>query len=121
MPTRAKRPCKYGYPCTNLVDSGYCEQHEREMIARRRQEQNDDPMRPYYKGKRWVMTRLVILARDPICQKCFHAGSQVVHHVIDARVWVARGNDFFDESNLVGWCKPCHDSHTATTSGFASQ
>jgi 5-methylcytosine-specific restriction endonuclease McrA len=50
---------------------------------------------------------------------CHAWASEVVHHVIDARVWVERGNDFYDESNLIGWCKNCHDAHTARTGGWA--
>jgi 5-methylcytosine-specific restriction protein A len=113
MPRRAKRPCSW-QTCPILVDSGYCEFHQAQIDGHRREEQRNDALRPFYKNKRWEGTRIVILGRDPICKKCHLMASRVVHHIVDARVWVNRGNDFYDESNLVGWCKRCHDSHTAT-------
>lgn len=82
------------------------------MDERSRQEQNDDPLRPFYKCARWDSTRLVILGRDPVCTECHLTASRVAHHVIDARVWVAMGNDFYDESNLAGICEPCHNAIT---------
>jgi 5-methylcytosine-specific restriction protein A len=109
MPIRAKRPCKY-QPCPNLVDSGYCDLHEAKVADRRRQEQNDDAFRPFYKSKRWETTRLVVLHRDLICQECKKTAAKVVHHVVDARIWVGRGNDFYDEENLQGLCEPCHNA-----------
>jgi 5-methylcytosine-specific restriction enzyme A len=118
MPRRAKRPCKFGC-CPVLVDSGYCNLHQQKIADRHRQEQNEDPLRKFYKNKRWDGTRIVILGRDPVCKQCHLSASTVVHHIIDARVWVGNGNDFYDADNLLGWCKPCHDAHTAVTSGFA--
>lgn len=114
MPQRAKKPCGWKGGCINLVESGLCELHQRKMDDRRRKEQNDDPMRPFYKNSRWVGTRISVLGRYPLCDNCHMMASNVVHHIVDARVWCGRGNDFYDESNLVGWCTECHNRHTAT-------
>jgi 5-methylcytosine-specific restriction protein A len=115
VPSRAKRPCKF-QNCQRLVESGYCELHEQKLAERRRQELNDDPFRPLYKNKRWQTTRLVVLARDSICKMCGLTASQVVDHVIPARQLVARYGveAFYDESQLQGLCKSCHDTKTAT-------
>jgi len=98
-----------------LVRGGYCPAH----AAKQRAERNNDPLKRLYNCARWQATRLVVLARDSVCMACHAWASEVVHHVIDARVWVERGNDFYDESNLIGWCKNCHDAHTARTGGWA--
>lgn len=49
--------------------------------------------------------------------------STVVHHVIPARKYIDQhGGDesvFYDDTNLEGVCKPCHDAHTAKEVGFA--
>jgi 5-methylcytosine-specific restriction protein A len=87
----------------------------------------DDPIRKLYQTKTWRAVRRIVLARDPFCM--IHpadgvpALSAIVHHVIAARKYVDQhGGDegfFFDESNLQGVCKPCHDAHTAKECGFA--
>jgi 5-methylcytosine-specific restriction protein A len=112
MPIRPKRPCNF-QSCNELVDFGYCELHKQKMAEIRRQEANEDILRPFYGCKRWRTTRQVILGRDPICTKCHKTASTVVHHVIDARIWIQQGNDFYHESNLVGICESCHNRISA--------
>lgn len=118
MPNRSRRPCKYP-ACSNLVTTGYCDKHRDAAKQRRRDEQNADPLRPFYKNSLWASVRMIVMAEEPICTKCGHAASAVVHHIVDARVWISRGGDFYDRSNLTAWCKRCHDRHTAMTRGFA--
>jgi 5-methylcytosine-specific restriction endonuclease McrA len=63
-------------------------------------------------------TRPIVLARDPVCQDgrvCENkAFSEVVDHVIPARDYIKQHggdeNAYFDDSNLRGSCKPCHDA-----------
>jgi 5-methylcytosine-specific restriction protein A len=89
----------------------------------------DDPIRKLYQTKLWRAVRRIVLARDPFCALCSvdsaQALSTVVHHVIAARKWIEQhGGDesyFYDESNLQGACKPCHDAFTARECGFAPQ
>jgi 5-methylcytosine-specific restriction protein A len=90
-------------------------------------QRSNDPIRKLYQTKTWRAVRRIVLARDPFCM--IHpvdlepALSTVVHHVIAARKYVDQhGGDetfFFDESNLQGICKPCHDATTAKECGFA--
>jgi 5-methylcytosine-specific restriction endonuclease McrA len=103
-----------------------------DQVAQRQQfdtSRIDDPIRKLYQTKLWRTVRRVVLARDPFCSLCpeipdspAQALSTVVHHVIAARKHIAQhGGDvsyFYDESNLQGACKPCHDALTARECGF---
>ncbi|SRR6266481_1824121 len=113
----ARRPLQICRKCTALSDGPYCDAHK-DVRREYDQARSKDPFRRLYKTARWKTVRLIVLARDPVCQDgrlCEHrALSTVADHVIPARQWVALGNDFFDESNLRGSCKSCHDSKTAT-------
>jgi 5-methylcytosine-specific restriction enzyme A len=90
-------------------------------------ERADDPIRKLYQTKAWRSARRMVLARDPFCVihpvELEPALSRIVHHVIAARKYVDQhGGDetfFFDESNLLGVCKSCHDATTARECGFA--
>lgn len=117
----ALRPAQLCRRCNQSCYGSYCDAH---MDTRREydRERGKDPLRKLYKVKRWADTRMIVLARDPICRDgrlCGHRSlSTVVDHVIPARQYVAeQGGDtnwFYDENNLRGSCKPCHDSKTAT-------
>jgi 5-methylcytosine-specific restriction enzyme A len=92
-------------------------------------ERANDPIRRLYQTKIWRAVRRIVLARDPFCMihpvDAAPVLSRVVHHVIAARKYVDQhGGDesfFFDESNLQGVCKPCHDATTARECGFAPE
>lgn len=113
MPARALRP--------------YAVDH----VQRRRlidEQRADDPIRRLYQTKLWRTVRRIVLGRDPFCVWCIQRAavpslSTVAHHVIAARLYVDQhGGDesyFYDEDNLRGACKPCHDAHTARECGFA--
>jgi 5-methylcytosine-specific restriction enzyme A len=89
----------------------------------------NDPIRKLYQTKLWRAVRRIVLARDPFCMvhpvDAVPALSAIVHHVIAARKYVDQhGGDeayFFDESNVQGVCKPCHDATTARECGFAPE
>jgi 5-methylcytosine-specific restriction protein A len=76
----------------------------------------NDPLDPMYRTARWAALRLRVLRRDPLCCGCGHRASAVADHKIKARVWIAghNGNEesFYDETNLQGLCKRCHDLKT---------
>jgi 5-methylcytosine-specific restriction protein A len=95
-------------------------------VVRRRKIDDDraaDPIRKLYRTPLWRSTRREILARDPFCEMCQQALSTIVHHIIAARKYINQhGGDessFYDQENLQGVCKPCHDQHTAKECGFA--
>jgi 5-methylcytosine-specific restriction protein A len=123
MPVRALKPCvKPG--CGRLN----CSEHTRDQQEERRrfdQGRAADPIRRLYFSAVWLTTRRIILFRDPICKICGVAFSTVADHKIPARKYVAaHGGDvesFFDESNLQGVCKSCHDAKTAKECGWAGR
>jgi 5-methylcytosine-specific restriction protein A len=65
--------------------------------------------------KKDVGLRDTRLRKFPICEKCHHNASEVVHHIVDHR-----GSEklFFDYNNLQALCKPCHDEITGSGHGF---
>src|SRR5579862_847859 len=112
--------------CSSRAVDGthYCAAHTNNTLAQAYRKEFDknrahDEHRLLYRCKRWETARAFVLRRDILCQECGHRAAKVVHHVIDAVIWLAQGGDFYDVTNLIGWCKPCHDSHTARTAGFA--
>jgi 5-methylcytosine-specific restriction protein A len=109
MPPRAYRP----YASNPTVN--------RENFDAQRQ---SDPIRKLYKTATWRATRLAILFRDPVCKVCQKAASTVADHIIAARRYIAQNAGdpcglFFDENNLQGVCKACHDAKTAKECGWA--
>lgn len=83
----------------------------------------NDPIRKLYQTPTWRATRLVVLSRDPTCKMCGTATSTIADHIISARAYVAANAGeltyFFDEINLQGLCKSCHDAKTAKEVGWA--
>lgn len=60
--------------------------------------------------------RTHVLTRDPICVLCNIAIATVAdHHPHERRDLVARGLNPDDPQYGRGLCKPCHDTHTATS------
>jgi 5-methylcytosine-specific restriction protein A len=84
----------------------------------------NDPIRKLYKTATWRATRLAILFRDPKCRLCHKADSTIADHIIPARKFmrsIGEGDPslFYDENNLQGVCKACHDAKTAKECGWA--
>jgi 5-methylcytosine-specific restriction enzyme A len=125
MPGRAYRICaKAG--CNKLSVGKYCAIHAGHDARQRKAldvERSADPIRKLYFTATWLATRRIVLARDRICAKCKRAFTTVCDHVIAARQWVAQHNgdleSFFDDSNLQGLCKPCHDTKKAVEESAA--
>src|SRR5678809_56739 len=64
-----------------------------------------------YDTRRWKALRLYQLGTEPLCRYCKEAGritpACFVDHIIPHKGDV---DLFFDASNLMSLCKPCHDS-----------
>jgi 5-methylcytosine-specific restriction endonuclease McrA len=104
-----------------------CAKHsnaDKQSEQQREKTRQQSGLRKLYWTPQWKATRRAVLARDPICGheengvRCWGISTDC-HHVIDAEIWVVRGGDFFDESNLAGLCKRHHSRHTAREVGFA--
>lgn len=69
-------------------------------------------LRRLYASTRWRRRRLEVLADEPLCPDCSTAGrtepSTEVHHKVKPTDELS----FFDRSNLMGLCKPCHSTRT---------
>ncbi len=117
MPNRPKRPCAYP-GCRELVDRGYCEQHQH-LAQQRKAESSrhydrhirDDQARDFYQSVAWQAVRRQALVRDHgLCQHCLKEGritpAETVHHIIEIRRnWSLR----LVLSNLVSLCLACHN------------
>jgi 5-methylcytosine-specific restriction protein A len=103
----------------------YCEAHSPQNELQRQQfdrERQRHPIRQLYGTATWQATSRSILARDRLCCLCRTAFAEVCDHRTPARVYVSQhGGDlqvFFDENNLQGLCKRCHDAKTARETGW---
>jgi len=115
VPQRALRVCR----CGQVDCAVHSRQQARAALDLRRL---NDPLRKLYKTVRWKNTRIQVIARDPVCVLCNSAASIVADHRTNARRYIQlnKGNveAFFDQSNLQGVCKRCHDKKTAGEVGF---
>lgn len=66
-----------------------------------------------YKTKRWTNLRRKVLQRDKYCQEHLNKGEYIVPTVADHIKPVSQGGDFWDEDNLQGLCKSCHNKKSA--------
>lgn len=116
MPKKARRPCRYK-GCPNLVDneSGYCEEHERQ-VSRHYDKFVRSPEHNKRYGYRWRKIRARILNTNPFCERCKAEGRYTlateVHHVNP----LSKGGGNETE-NLMALCKSCHSkihSHAET-------
>ena len=84
--------------------------HSEMMMARRRrlaQSKRPTPDKLGY-GSRWKRLRLMVLARNPMCQICKTKPSEHVDHIVAK----ADGGDD-SMKNLQGLCQSCHSRKTA--------
>ena len=108
MPTKPKRPCRYG-GCPNLTDSksGYCEEH-RSLMQRHYEHFSRGYNQHERYGNGWRKVRDRYIAMHPLCEECLGLGratmATLVHHVKP----IADGGTN-DESNLRSLCASCHE------------
>ena len=108
MPTKPKRPCRYG-GCPNLTDSrtGYCEEH-RSLMQRHYEHFTRGYNQHERYGSSWKKIRDRYITAHPLCEECLGLGratvATLVHHVKS----IADGGTN-DESNLRSLCVSCHE------------
>lgn len=61
----------------------------------------------FYSGRRWRRVRLMKLARDPLCEECGAAATDVDH--VQPRT---QGGADYDLANLSSLCHGCHSQKT---------
>jgi 5-methylcytosine-specific restriction enzyme A len=88
-------------------DRGRCPEHRKQYERAIYRERGSAADRGY--GSRWLHFRQMVLRESPLCASCGKA-AQEVHHLIP----VSGSNDerFFDKTNVVSLCKPCHSAET---------
>lgn len=63
------------------------------------------------RSREWRAKRRAVIARDPVCRRCWRRGSAEADHII------ARADGGTDDmDNLQGVCRYCHASKTARES-----
>jgi 5-methylcytosine-specific restriction protein A len=119
MPSKPKKLCRHP-ACNQLVDTGYCEQHQQLQSEKRRQ--YDRSHRPlyhsWYNSKRWKDSRAMFLLSHPLCIKCNESRRLVPATVVD-HIKPHKGNYtlFWDTGNWQALCKQCHDAKTVMEDG----
>jgi len=63
----------------------------------------------YLRSDHWSMVRAIVLERDPLCQRCFRAPSEQVHH-LSYDTFSKFG--FSCSVECVGLCADCHSAIT---------
>jgi 5-methylcytosine-specific restriction protein A len=108
MPMAPKSPCLFP-GCRNLVSRGErrCPDHKKQENRREYRERGSAADRGY--GPRWLRFRQMVLRESPLCSSCGQA-AQEVHHL--RPVNGPDDDGFFDETNVVSLCKPCHSAAT---------
>ena len=97
--------------CASLTRGGRCQACRAKADRDRRPDGNP------YSTRGHQGFRSVVLDRDQICTMCGVAWSTVAdHYPVERRDLVAQGLDPNDPDRGRGLCKPCHDTHTASTS-----
>jgi hypothetical protein len=106
LPARMCSKCH----ATAVPGSRFCPKHTAMPEARHPR----GPLKRLYDCKLWrVITRNLVLARDPICAFIVNGTrcprlAQDIHHIVDAEEWMAKGGYFYDTANLCGLCKEHH-------------
>lgn len=114
---RASRVCSTpGCPAFAVPGGTCCDP----CLSRRRAESDTKrgPDRQWYGTTAWRKLRALVLAQEPTCYLCHQAPSTIVDHLIPRK---ERPDLAMTRSNLRGSCKPCHDSRTASETGFGAR
>lgn len=115
MPRAPLVPCRQP-GCAELVDEGYCHQHQVERNRQYNAARRSDPSRndAFYSSRAWRRRRAQHLREEPLCRECIKLGIIVAASEVDHIVPIERGGAWFADENLQSLCKPCHSSKSAT-------
>ena len=108
MPTKPKRPCRYG-GCPNLTDSktGYCEEHR--GLTQRHYEHFARGYNQHERyGSGWRKVRDKYISAHPLCEECEKRGRYVLANLVHHILPIADGGSN-DEDNLMSLCTSCHE------------
>lgn len=102
--TKCREP---GCPGLAIGENRYCDEHLH--LTRNRYGPRYLRKLPFYDTEQWRRLRIVILHRNPICQRCQIKAAEVVHHIKPAREYPELR---FATENLEALCHKCHNKET---------
>ncbi len=93
--------------CGSLVEEGYCDDHKSPgpVVAEKQRQYFKNR---FYDTESWRNKRDYYLEKNPLCNNCGDAATEV-DHIVPLR----QGGDKWDDGNLQSLCKPCHGKKTA--------
>lgn len=109
MPHRPLRPGRQP-GCPALTAARYCQAHERQIEANRRERKGTRSERGY--DYQWQQVRLMVLRREPWCRRCKARGIWTIATLVDHIIPLPEGPRLLLE-NLQPLCDPCHKVKTA--------
>jgi 5-methylcytosine-specific restriction endonuclease McrA len=99
-----------------LAERGYCAKHQDRGIKldnERNYRSRDPAVRRVYASSRWKRTRKRIIDRaGGVCERCGEAFVSEIHHVQKLK---SSPELAFEEANLRGLCRPCHEIEERAT------
>lgn len=106
MAMRPLRPCAH-VGCSNLVTSGYCEEHKKEVKKRYDQYRGSYRERGYTSS--WDKLRKRYITQYPLCESCEAKGIYEIATVVHHKVPIQEGGELLDVNNLQSLCNRCHE------------
>lgn len=101
--------------CVNLYDTTNLLKRPWDKYSNRKPWMDDKPdfgttryNTPDYHTRRWRNARTRYLNEHPLCVMCERIGKVTAATVIDHRISIANGGEFWDEDNWQGLCTKCH-------------
>ena len=112
LPRKPLTPCRHP-GCPELTEDRFCPKHMQEYNRRYNRKERAKYSKQLYNTARWQRLRKKVLLVHPLCVECERQGrvtpSTVVDHIVPHKGHLEL---FWDEGNLQGLCKNCHDSKT---------
>ena len=107
MPNKPLRPCNHT-GCSQLVTSGYCEAHSKQVQKRYDKQRGTAAERGY--DSRWQRFREIYMRGHPLCAMCEDKGYIVKADLIHHKTPLDQGGEKYADDNLMSVCSSCHES-----------
>lgn len=78
---------------------------------------NDSPLLKLYKSRRWQAVRKNHLNSNPFCVICKAQNIDKMAQILDHKIPVSKGGDFWDSSNHQGLCVSHHNQKSNSERG----
>ena len=103
---RPLRPCNHS-GCPNLVISGRCPQHSKQVQQQYDRQRGSAVERGY--DYQWAKFRAIYLSAHPLCTMCEDKGYIVKADLIHHKTPLDQGGSKYNEDNLQALCNDCHE------------